>query len=101
MTMAQQRRSICRPGSAGLPAPYRPRRDDWVVDTATGFIGRFQALTTSRAYIRPYGGGIECETSDGKGGGQQDDSNSGAGHGGGGSDEGGNTSDGQGPATGN
>ncbi len=44
------------------PTSYRPQRDDWVVDTDTGFVGRFQAVTADRAYIRPYGGGLEHDT---------------------------------------
>ena len=53
-----------RPGADPAPAPvlYRPQRDDWVVDTETGFVGRFQAVTADRAYIRPYGGGLEHDT---------------------------------------
>jgi len=51
-----------RPEADPAPAPYRPQRDDWVVDTETGFVGRFQAVTADRAYIRPYRGGLEHDT---------------------------------------
>jgi hypothetical protein len=45
-----------RPGSVAAPTRFQPRRNDWVVDTATGFAGRFQGVTAAKAY-RPSGGG--------------------------------------------
>ncbi len=50
--------------------PYRPRSGAPVRDEATGFVGVFQTVEHLKrdfkpvtvAYIRPYGGGIEIET---------------------------------------
>lgn len=63
MTSTQPRTAaLRRPGAEPVPVPFRPQRDDWVVDTDSGFVGRFQAITAERAYIRPYGGGLERDT---------------------------------------
>jgi hypothetical protein len=53
------------------PAPYRPAVGAPVRDAATGFVGVFQAVEQLKvgfrpvavAYIRPFGGGPEVETS--------------------------------------
>ena len=59
------------PCKASQPPAYRPRRGEPARDAATGFVGLFQSVednvprghrSVTRAYIRPYGGGVEVET---------------------------------------
>lgn len=69
MTTEQQRQHRAPRKVAQSPA-YRPKPGTPVKDAATGFVGVFQTIESLKAdfkpvviaYIRPFGGGVEIET---------------------------------------
>ncbi len=70
MTTEQQRQRRASRKTAQPPPAYRPKPGTPVRDAATGFVGVFQTVESLKtdfkpvaiAYIRPFGGGVELET---------------------------------------